>query len=70
MSVTIENTSIFSLGSGETGDIIKQECNKTANCRLLLPVKGAKKTDNLKPYIRLWQRQDILGKGNRESGVC
>ena len=31
LSVAIENTSIFSLGSGETGDIIKQECNKAAN---------------------------------------
>ena len=31
--VAIENRSIFSMGSGETGDIIKQECNKAANCR-------------------------------------
>ena len=31
LSVALENTSIFSLGSGETGDIIKQECNKAAN---------------------------------------
>ena len=31
LSVSIENRSLFSLGSGETGDIIKQECNKAAN---------------------------------------
>ena len=31
LSVSIENRSIFSLGSGETGDIIKQECDKAAN---------------------------------------
>ena len=31
LSVALENTIIFSLGSGETGDIIKQECNKAAN---------------------------------------
>ena len=30
LSVAIENRSIFSLGSGEMGDIIKQECNKAA----------------------------------------
>ena len=33
LTVAIENTSVFSLESGETGDIIKQDCNKTANCR-------------------------------------
>ena len=31
--VAIENRSISSMGSGEPGDIIKQECNKAANCR-------------------------------------
>ena len=31
LTVSIENRSIFSLGIVETGDIIKQECNKAAN---------------------------------------